>query len=73
LDIESLTALAQVTGGTYHPAADAAELNDVAEGIDLRLTVAEQDVPLAGGFSAVALALLAVGALVTGVRTGRLI
>ncbi len=73
LDIESLTALAQVTGGTYHPAADAAELNDVAEGIDLRLTVAKQDVPLAGGFSAAALALLAVGALVTGVRTGRLI
>ena len=41
--------------------------------IDLRLTVAKQDVPLAGGFIAVALVLLAVGALLTGLRTGRLV
>jgi Ca-activated chloride channel family protein len=34
--------------------------------------VAKQDVPLAGGFVAVALPLLAAGALLTGVRTGRL-
>ena len=48
----SLTALAQITGGTYHPASDRGPAQDVAEGIDLRLTVAKQDVPLAGGFSA---------------------
>ena len=41
--------------------------------IDLRLTVAKQEVPLAGGFIAVALALLVVGALLTGLRTGRLV
>jgi hypothetical protein len=35
--------------------------------------VAKQDVPLAGGFIAVALALLAASALLTGVRTGRLV
>jgi hypothetical protein len=35
--------------------------------------VAEQEVPLAGGFIAVALALLAVGALLTALRTGRLV
>jgi Ca-activated chloride channel family protein len=73
LDTEQLTAIAQNTGGAYHPASDAAQLDDVASTIDLRLTVAKQDVPLAGGFIGLALALLAVGALLTGVRTGRLV
>jgi Ca-activated chloride channel homolog len=73
LDADQLTAIAQTTGGGYHPASDAAELDGVASTIDLRLTVAKQDVPLAGGLIAVALALLAVGVLFTGVRTGRLV
>ena len=73
LDADQLTAIAQTTGGSYHPASDSAELDGVASTIDLRLTVSKQDVPLAGGFIAVALALLAVGALLTGVRTGRLV
>ena len=73
LDSEQLTALAQSTGGSYHPASDSEQLDGVGSTIDLRLTVAKQDVPLAGGFIAVALGLLAVGALLTGVRTGRLI
>jgi Ca-activated chloride channel family protein len=73
LDADQLTAIAQSTGGSYHPASDAAELDGVASTIDLRLTVAKQDVPLAGGFIALALALLAVGALLTGVRMGRLV
>ena len=73
LDSERLTAIAQATGGRYHPASDAEQLDDIAAGIDLRLTVAEQDVPLAGGFSAAALALLAAGALITVIRTGRLL
>jgi Ca-activated chloride channel homolog len=72
LDTEQLTAIAQATGGRYHAASDAEQLDDIASTIDLRLTVAKQDVPLAGGFIAVALMLLAVGALLTGVRTGRL-
>ena len=73
LDTEQLTAIAQTTGGQYHPASDVGQLDDVASTIDLRLTVAEQDVPLAGGITAVALALLVAGALITGVRTGRLV
>lgn len=73
LDTDRLTALAEATGGGYHPASDLAQLDGVAADIDLRLTVAKQDVPLAGGFSAAALALLAVGAVLTGVRTGRLV
>jgi Ca-activated chloride channel homolog len=73
LDTEQLTAIAQVTGGTYHGASETEQLDDIASTIDLRLTVAKQDVPLAGGFIAVALAFLAAGALLTGVRTGRLV
>jgi Ca-activated chloride channel family protein len=73
LDTEQLTAIAQTTGGQYHPASDAEQLDDIASTIDLRLTVAKQDVPLAGGLIAAALALLAAGALLNGVRTGRLV
>jgi Ca-activated chloride channel homolog len=73
LDTEQLTAIAQATGGHYRSASDAEQLDDVASTIDLRLTVAKQDVPLAGGFIAIALVLLAVGALLTGLRTGRLV
>ena len=73
LNSEQLIAIAQTTGGHYHPASDAEQLDDVASTIDLRLTVAQQDVPLAGGFIAIALVLLAVGAVLTGVRTGRLL
>jgi Ca-activated chloride channel family protein len=73
LDADQLTAIAQTTGGSYHPASDTAELDGVASTIDLRLTVAKQDVPLAGGLIGIALALLAVGVLLTGVRTGRLV
>ncbi len=73
LDTENLTAIAQATGGGYHPASDTEQLDGVASTIDLRLTVAKQDVPLAGAFIALALALLAVGALFSVVRTGRLV
>ncbi len=73
LDAEQLTAIAQTTGGHFHAASDAEQLDDIASTIDLRLTVAKQDVPLAGGFIAFALVLLTVGALLTGVRTGRLV
>ena len=73
LDAKRLTAIAQSTGGSYHPASDAAELNGVASTIDLRLTVAKQNVPLAGGFVGLGLALLIAGAVLTGLRTGRLV
>lgn len=70
LDADQLTAIAQTTGGSYHPASDAAQLDGVASDIDLRLTVADQDVPVAGAFIGFALVLLTIGALLTGVRTG---
>jgi Ca-activated chloride channel homolog len=71
LDADRLTTLAETTGGAYHPAGDAAELATAASGIDLRLTVARQDVPLAGGLTGLALALLVAGAVLTTLRTGR--
>jgi len=73
LDVSTLTAISQATGGAYHPASDASELNGIASSIDLRLTVTRQPLPLAGAFIALALALLAAGAVLTVVRTGRVV
>lgn len=71
LDEASLQSISQATGGTYHPASDASELNGIASSINLRLTVTNQPLPLAGAFIALALALLAAGAVLTVARTGR--
>jgi Ca-activated chloride channel family protein len=73
LDADRLTALAETTGGSYHPAADAAELDRIASTIDLRLTTQQEDLPLAGAFTAFAVLLLAAGAVLTVLRTGRLV
>jgi Ca-activated chloride channel homolog len=73
LDSTALTSIAQATGGTYHPAEDASELNGIASSIGLRLTVTHQPLPLAGAFIALALALLVAGAVLTVLRTGRVI
>ena len=73
LDADTLTTIAQTTGGAYHPASDVDELNGVASTINLRLAVADQEVPLAGAFIGLALLLLGVGAVFAVVRTGRLV
>jgi Ca-activated chloride channel homolog len=73
LDQATLTSISQTTGGTYHPASDASELDGIASSINLRLTVTRQPLPLAGAFIAVALALLAAGAVLTVTRTGRVV
>jgi Ca-activated chloride channel family protein len=73
LDPATLTSIAQATGGTYHPASDASELDGIASSINLRLTVVHEPLPLAGAFIALALALLAVGAVLTVARTGRVV
>jgi Ca-activated chloride channel family protein len=71
LNQAALTSISQATGGTYHPASDASELNGIASSINLRLTVTNEPLPLAGAFIALALALLAAGAVLTVTRTGR--
>ena len=73
LNVATLTSISQATGGTYHPASDASELDGIASSIDLRLTVTNQPLPLAGAFIALALALLAAGAVLTVTRSGRVI
>lgn len=73
LDEDTLTAIAQTTGGAYHPAADAAQLDHVASTINLRLTTHHEDLPLAGAFILVAVLLLAAGAIFTVLRTGRIV
>ena len=73
LDEATLKSISQTTGGTYHSASDAKELNGIASSINLRLTVANQPLPLAGAFIALALALLAAGAVLTVAGTGRVV
>jgi Ca-activated chloride channel homolog len=73
LDEAALKSIAGATGGTYHPAQTASQLNGIASSIDLRLTVTHQPLPLAGAFIALALALLAAGAVLTVARTGRVV
>jgi Ca-activated chloride channel homolog len=73
LNEAALTSISQATGGTYHPASDASELNGIASSINLRLTVTHEPLPLAGAFIALALALLAAGAVLTLTRTGRVV
>ena len=73
LDEANLKAISQATGGTYHPASDASELNGIASSINLRLTVTNEPLPLAGAFIALALVLLAAGGVLTVARTGRVI
>jgi Ca-activated chloride channel family protein len=73
LNVAALTSVSQATGGTYHPASDATELNGIASSINLRLTVSNEPLPLAGAFIALALVLLAAGAVLTVVWTGRVI
>ena len=73
LDVATLKSVSQATSGTYHPASDASELNGIASSINLRLTVTHEPLPLAGAFIALALALLATGAVLTVVRSGRVV
>jgi len=73
LDAATLTSISRATGGTYHPASDASELDGIASSIDLRLTVTNEPLPLAGAFIALALVLLAAGAVLTVTRSGRVV
>jgi Ca-activated chloride channel homolog len=73
LDPDTLTAIAQATGGSYHPVSTASQVDGIASGLDLRLTVTHEPLPLAGAFIALALVLLAAGGVQAILRTGRVI
>jgi Ca-activated chloride channel homolog len=73
LEEDTLTSIARTTGGAYHPASDVARLDGIADTIDLRRTVSDKPLPLAGGLIGLALALLTAGAARTVLRSGRVI
>jgi Ca-activated chloride channel family protein len=73
LNEATLKSISEMTAGTYHPASNVSELDGIASSINLRLTVANQPLPLAGAFIAFALALLVAGAVLTVARTGRVV
>jgi Ca-activated chloride channel homolog len=73
LNPATLSSIAKTTGGTYYPASDVSRLDRIGSSIDLRLTVANRRIPLAGAFIALALLLLSAGAVMTIVRSGRVI
>jgi Ca-activated chloride channel family protein len=73
LDEDTLTSIARTTGGAYHPASDVARLDGIADTIDLRRTISDEPLPLAGGLIVLALALLTTGAALTVLRSGRVI
>ncbi|GIF99916.1 VWA domain-containing protein [Catellatospora citrea] len=63
LDEQLLTDLSAVTGGTYHPARDAAALDDIHRSIDLRITTEPEYIELTALFAGSALLLLTLGGL----------
>ncbi|GAA0436691.1 hypothetical protein Aca07nite_17380 [Actinoplanes capillaceus] len=73
LDETLLTAVAQITGGTYHAAGDAGALAASTGSIDLRLTTEKEPIELTAPFAAAALLLLTLGGLLGVRRHGRII
>ncbi|MEU4556962.1 VWA domain-containing protein [Actinoplanes sp. NPDC023936] len=73
LDESLLTSIAQVTGGTYHAAGDAATLADTTKSIDLRLTTEKEPLELTAPFAAAALLLLTLGGLLSTRWHGRIV
>lgn len=73
LNPSTLTSIAKTTGGSYYPASNAGKLDRVASTINLRLTVANRRVPLAAPLIGLALLLLAAGAVLTIVQSGRVV
>jgi Ca-activated chloride channel family protein len=58
-----LTDVAATTGGSYHPAQDAAEVNQIHRSIDLRITTRPETVELTGVLAIAALVLLTAGGI----------
>ncbi|GIF71692.1 vWA domain-containing protein [Asanoa siamensis] len=65
LDEDLLTQIAAATGGAYHRAQDAGALHAAYRDLDLRTTIEPQPIELTGPVVALALLLLAAGALLT--------
>ncbi|MDR1767538.1 MAG: VWA domain-containing protein [Propionibacteriaceae bacterium] len=73
LDEDTLRAIAETTGGAYHPDGDVAGMEQVAREVGARFTVKNQDLPLGWASSGLGALLLLAGAATTLWRTGRLL
>ena len=73
LDETLLTSVAQVTGGAYQQAGDAAALTERTASIDLRLTTEKKPIELTAPFAAAALLLLTLGGLLGTRWNGRIV
>ena len=73
LDESLLTTVAQLTGGKYQQAGDAAALTDTTKSIDLRLSTKKEPVELTAPFAGAALLLLTLGALLSTRWHGRIV
>ena len=73
LDEAALTEIAETTGGEYHPSSEVADVMDLADSIDRRLTVAQEPLALPAHSGGLAAVLLALGSARALIRHGRLI
>lgn len=73
LDEDALTEIAETTGGEYHPSSELADVMDLADSLDRRLTVTQEPLPLAGPLGGLAAVLLTLGSARALIRQGRLI
>ena len=72
LDEAALRQISDLTGGTYHPAADAATLTSVYDQLDLRLTVEPEKLEVTPLFAGAAVLFLVLGGIGSLVVLGRL-
>ncbi|MCP2328890.1 Ca-activated chloride channel family protein [Hamadaea flava] len=68
-----LTDLAATTGGSYHPASDTDQINQIHRSIDLRITTRPETVELTGVLAVAALVLLTAGGLLMISWHGRIV
>ncbi|MFT4260502.1 VWA domain-containing protein [Microbacterium sp.] len=73
LDEEALTAIAETTSGEYHALSDASDVDDIASTIDLRLTVAAEEIEITAIVGGLGLLLVVIGSALMVSRHGRLV
>jgi Ca-activated chloride channel family protein len=73
LDEDLLTSIATATGGSYHPARDAASLKETTRSIDLRVSAHKEPVELTALLAGAALLLLTIGGLLMTRWYGRIV
>ena len=73
LDEALLTEVAETTGGTYHALADAAEVTNIADSIELRVSPFEEEIEVTSLVAAGALVVLIAAGVLMILRTGRFV